>query len=109
MDLWEVVKSEGCTQLCTRRLNQDCLENFFGKVRRQGGNNLNPTPVQFVRASKKLSCMDLMKCTDTFNCVPDVDTLLLKMQHDVEVTIESRSVVRGDSSFKVDNFSNGSI
>lgn len=31
--LWELVKEVGFEYLFTRRLNQDCLENFFGTVR----------------------------------------------------------------------------
>lgn len=77
MCLWENLKAEGLHQIRTRRLNQDCLENFFGKIRQQGGSSINPTPIQFMHAFKKLSCMDLLDCADTFNCAADFDKLLM--------------------------------
>jgi len=33
--LWEILKSYNFSYLRTRRLNQDCIENFFGSVARQ--------------------------------------------------------------------------
>jgi len=33
--------------LCMYRLNQKGLENLFGIFRKQNGNNVNPTPIQF--------------------------------------------------------------
>lgn len=77
IELWEDLKME-IGSLKTRRLNQDCLENFFGKIRQQGGNSVNPTPSQFISAYSKLSCMDLMECIDTFNCAADSDVLLVE-------------------------------
>ena len=40
--------------LCTYKFSQDHLELFFGKVRRLGGCNNNPTARQFVSAYRKL-------------------------------------------------------
>lgn len=77
MKLWKDMENDGIKEMRTRRLNQDCLENFFGKIRQQGGNSVNPTPIQFLNAFKKLSCMDLLDCVDTFNCAADVDILLM--------------------------------
>jgi len=42
----------------TNRLNQDCLENFFGITRSQNGSCINPTPIQFQRTFKKLFCLN---------------------------------------------------
>lgn len=77
MDLWYDLKIS-INSLKTRRLNQDCLENFFGKIRQQGGHSVNPTPSQFISAFNRLSCMDLMDCIETFNCAADGDALLLE-------------------------------
>ncbi|KAI4468165.1 thap domain-containing protein 9 [Holotrichia oblita] len=63
--LWELMKNKGMKYLCTRRLNQDALENFFGTIRQQGGNCLNPTPIQFARAFKKLFCLNYFHCSKT--------------------------------------------
>lgn len=54
IQLWTTLQQTGFKYLKTRSVNQDCIENFFGSIRQQGGNSLNPTPVQFQRAFKKL-------------------------------------------------------
>lgn len=102
MNLWNDLKGEGLDQLRTRRLNQDCLENFFGKIRQQGGNSVNPTPVQFINAFKKLSCMDLLDCADTFNCAADVDLLLMtETPPDMKICIEQKVTSHDKCPFKV--------
>lgn len=102
MNLWNDLKKEGVDQLRTRRLNQDCLENFFGKIRQQGGNSVNPTPIQFISAFRKLSCLDLLDCADTFNCAADVDVLLMsKTPHDVKIFIEEKATSQDKCPFKV--------
>lgn len=77
LGLWDKFNSNKIKFLFTRRLNQDCLENFFGKVRQQGGNCLNPTSVQFDRAFKKLFCLNYFQHSDGSNCIDDLDSLLL--------------------------------
>ena len=62
--LWAELKEEGCKFLLTRKLNQDCLENFFSAVRSLGGQDTNPNPVQF--------CIRIH---------------ILKMQHNIEEVI----------------------
>lgn len=72
---WEQWKSEGFKYLYTRRLNQDCLENFFGAVRQQNGNCVNPTSVQFKSAFRKLCILNLFH-TKNMNCAEDFDKLV---------------------------------
>lgn len=43
IQLWEVLKCHNFPYLQTRKINQDCVENFFGSVRQQGGDCLNLT------------------------------------------------------------------
>ena len=62
--------------LCTSRLNTDRLENLFGMFRLQNGNNLNPTPVQFYCAFKKLFCLNYFKQSSNANCLKDFDKIL---------------------------------
>lgn len=76
IQLWEKLKSHNFPHLKTRRINQDCVENFFGSIRQQGGNCLNPTPIQFTRAFKKLLSTRLLEHSDTQNCAPDNDEML---------------------------------
>ncbi|XP_044745634.1 uncharacterized protein LOC123307410 [Coccinella septempunctata] len=95
------LRYEGIDQISTRRLNQDCLENFFGKIRQQVGISVNPTPYQFMHAFKKLSCMDLLDCAETFNCAADFDSLLMN-QVDIPVPVEQKPVVHENNTFKLD-------
>lgn len=53
MLLWKSIQGS-VKFLCTRQLNQDPLENFFGCIRQQGGNSDSPTSQQFSRAFRKL-------------------------------------------------------
>ncbi|KYN22222.1 THAP domain-containing protein 9, partial [Trachymyrmex cornetzi] len=76
IQLWTTLKNFNFPYLRSRRLNQDSLENFFGSVRKQGGNCLNPTPIQFKRAFKKLFSMKLLEHSETRNCANDNDDLL---------------------------------
>jgi len=62
--------------LYTSRLNTDRLENLFGMFRLQNGNNLNPTPVQFYCAFKKLFCLNYFKHSPNANCLKDLDSIL---------------------------------
>ncbi|KAG5895485.1 hypothetical protein JTB14_011183 [Gonioctena quinquepunctata] len=101
MILWNDLKKEGLKQMKTRRLNQDCIENFFGKIRQQGGNSVNPTPIQFMNAFKKLSCMDLLDCVDTFNCAADVDVLLMSGVQEVRDPVGPKIIPQKKQTFRV--------
>lgn len=76
MLLWEKLKCHDFPYLRTRKINQDCIENFFDFIRQQGGNRLNPTAIQFTRAFKKLFSMNILQHTDTQNCATDTDKML---------------------------------
>lgn len=76
IQLWATLKNHNFPYLRTRRLNQDCVENFFGSVRQQGGNCLNPTPIQFIRAFKKLFNFKFLEHSETQNCTYDYDEIL---------------------------------
>lgn len=64
--------------LLTRRLNQDCLENFFGSIRQQNGTSSNPTALQFQRSFRKLLFLNLFH-SGTENCEADIDGILLNL------------------------------
>ena len=79
LSLWEKLYHEGIASfLVTRQLNQDPLENFFGSIRQQGGNNDNPTPVQFKRAYRKLFHSNLLHVASG-NCEEDKDEPLTNL------------------------------
>lgn len=74
--LWNYLHQVGIEHLFTRHLNQDVLECFFGEIRIANGNALNPTPIQFVNAFKKLFFMNYTNI-GTGNCVQDCDDILM--------------------------------
>ena len=78
--LWAELKEEGCKYLLTRKLNQDCLENFFSAVRSLGGPDTNPNSVQFCTRVRILktrrnldTVIDIVKDKNTHVEVEDVD------------------------------------
>lgn len=76
LKLWVLLKTHNFTFLLTRRLNQDCLENFFGCIRQQSGNAINPTPTQFIKAFEKLFYLKLLQSKNT-NCQEDLTSMLV--------------------------------
>lgn len=52
--LWNDLKDEGFSYILTRRLNQDPLENFFGSIRQQGENSVNPTAYSIHQSLQKI-------------------------------------------------------
>ena len=92
--------------LKTRRLNTDCIENFFGSIRQQGGNNVNPTPVQFQRAFRKLFCQNYFHSNHA-NCRDDLDDILVSKSTNItqignleEETQHSKALTLPDYSYK---------
>lgn len=66
--LWKSLQKEGFKYILTRRITQDCIEHFFSYIRRQGGNDRNPTPIQFSRAFKKIYGIHFLKNVKNANC-----------------------------------------
>lgn len=77
--LWEKLSAVGFKYLKTKRLNTDCLENFFGGIRQQGGNCVNPTAIQFERAFRKLFTLNYLH-SKNMNCKDDLDELLVTLE-----------------------------
>jgi hypothetical protein len=77
--LWDCAKVDHPT-LCTSRLNQDCIENFFSLVRGRGGYRENPSTVEFVAAYRSLSVDFLFVQSAQSNCQADADVFALKLQ-----------------------------
>lgn len=76
LQLWDDISTPAQYFLWTYYLNQDCLENLFGNFRNQNGNNLNPTPIQFYYAFKKIFFLNYLKHSDGSNCLEDLDLIL---------------------------------
>lgn len=90
--LWEELEKANYKFLATRRLNQDCLENFFVNIRQQSGNCVNPTSIQFEIAFKTLFCQNYFHSENTehTNCAKDFDNLLAKI---IDLEDESEVII----------------
>ncbi|XP_074035303.1 transposable element P transposase isoform X1 [Leptinotarsa decemlineata] len=80
LGLWPVLKHKGISKVSTRRFNQDCLENFFGKIRQLSGNCRNPTCIQFQRSFKKLFALSFFEHIEGTNCIEDFDEILTSLK-----------------------------
>lgn len=89
LKLWDILQTENYKYLQARRINSDCLENFFGCIRQQGGSCGKPAPVQFGRAFRKLFCQNYFH-TNEMNCLDDLD--------DLSMNINSENIVDRNTS-----------
>ncbi|KAF0314690.1 Transposable element P transposase [Amphibalanus amphitrite] len=78
--IWEVCKENGSTALCTRRLNQDGVENLFGVIRQRGGDRDHPDPTQFRHAYRHVLVNNLMTPPESANCEADGDNLIAALR-----------------------------
>ena len=75
--LWDDLKAEGFKFILTRRLNQDPLENYFGKIRMGGGCNTDPPITVFGNIVRKLMFTSLLEPPSGKNCEDDMDMFLI--------------------------------
>lgn len=68
--------------LMTRRLNQDALENLFGVVRSKGGNNRNPTLLDFLRIISRLITSSPHVSFQNSNCELDTSTEIKALEEE---------------------------
>lgn len=108
--LWEDVSSKYNLQyLLTRRINQDCLENFFCCIRKAGGNNYTPNIQQLKSAMKNVVCNSMLSDAYNGNCVDDVTPImsfLNKFDKDQSQDSHQSSIVSEDTECSnLDNIS----
>lgn len=79
------LKSHGFNSFKPRLLNQDPLENFFGKIRQRGQRFINPTCSAFGQFYKSLLVNNLVsKHSVGSNCEDDNSNILLPLQKFIE-------------------------
>lgn len=59
------------------RFTQDSLENFFSQLRRKGGNNDHPTPMDFLYRLRMLLAQNMINTCENANCESDNDKVLI--------------------------------
>ena len=77
--LYKELKVCGFQFLMPRRLNQDCLENFFSCIRGIGGHNTNPTVYEFISYYKIATVNSVTRMTKYKNCEADDDIFILDL------------------------------
>ena len=74
--LWQDLQSHKVKYLLTRRLNQDCLENLYAKLRIRFGSCDHPSAYNFMKGLKSLMTHDLFSLPSTSNCEADESQFL---------------------------------
>lgn len=70
-------KELGVTYIMTKRINSDCIENFFATVRGFNGYNRNPSVNEFNNMMGRLMSMTLISyASNLMNCEEDEDQYL---------------------------------
>ena len=82
LQFWEEAKKSGETELKTRNMNQDCLGNLFGVVRRLGGNSDNPTCVLFRQFFKQIIISDILNLRHSGGANCELDTAKILFDFD---------------------------
>lgn len=60
INIWQDLKAVGVNFFYTRNLNQDPLENFFGRIRALNSRNINPDATSFKNAFRSLLVTNVM-------------------------------------------------
>jgi len=105
--LWKSLQDESVTSLCTKRLNQDPLENHFGEIRQQGGNSDAPTPIQFARSFRTVFYQTYLSPSNG-NCAQDFDSILATVGTNYQNFVDdSADIIEGDETPEFSNIIEG--
>ncbi|XP_030758398.1 uncharacterized protein LOC115884077 [Sitophilus oryzae] len=74
--IWPKLKNDGFKFLCSRNINQDPLENFFGRIRSHGSRNVYPTCYSFVASFKTIMLGSIVSLSQNCNCEEDGTVML---------------------------------
>lgn len=104
--LWKVLIKLGFEELDTRKLNQDSIENYFGRVRSQGVKNHRPAPLQFKQIAKSLLIVNLTSDhSPGANCEADADQFLFSWADHVSEVLTKEPDLSIPTNVKEPNFS----
>jgi len=105
--LWDDITKTPNFVLCTYRFNQDIIENLFETFQNQNGNNVNPTPIQFLWAFKKIFFVNYFKHSEGSNCLEDMSEILTTIGHISPLLSNSCVLFPDKSSFNFCNLKIG--
>lgn len=83
LQLWQSMSSDPvrADHLLCRRLNQDCLEHFFGAIRGKGGHRDNPDTRFFRLDYRQAAVESLIVFGNNTNCEAEESHLLLTLSN----------------------------
>lgn len=93
------VKTNKISSLRTKLVQQDPLENFFGRNRSCLGSNDNPTVEQFISSYRKTMVCTELRCPTLSNCIDELSILQVPSSQN-QRTIDSKVIVRVDQTFR---------
>ena len=102
LNLYTYLVDEGNLDfICTFKLSQDPLENFFSSIRMACGFSNNPTALQFKSAFQNLLCQTLNR-KDNGNCLFDTEITVLEdiTSTDIALDVEIEDLICEQSLFK---------
>ena len=101
--IWNIVQSFNVDQLCTNRLNQDALENFFSMVRGKYPHDDRPDSKQFRAIFRTLSIQSLFKLAKNANCEEDIDRFVIEADSlaDLQSQSPDPNTVANDHSYYI--------
>ena len=76
LGLWDDINTNCVKFQLTKRLNQDCIENLFSKIRANNCNIVNPGAKEFRSCMKKVKVNHLFHHSKGSNCEEDMDFFL---------------------------------
>ena len=80
--------------ILTNKLNQDPIENLFSLIRNKGGNNKNPSVLEFNRIiGRVVSNKFLSFACPTSNCVEDEDSFVILDEKENNFPLMSDSII----------------
>lgn len=77
--LYDELKQQKFEYLMTKRLNQDCLENFFSCIRGTGGHRTHPTAYELQNSFCVICVNSWVQLSKSQNCENDGDDFIINL------------------------------
>lgn len=85
-----LIAIRGFRYVCTRRFNQDCAENIFSGIRRNGGGfNDHPEATSALQTLRFLSCAKVLEplVSESSNCEVTCEAMLVHLGRNLSICI----------------------
>lgn len=102
--LWQFLKSKNIIFFSPRNLNQDPLENLFGKIRSYNFRNTNPSCTSFQNSMKALLVSDLTVHSRVSNCEIDFSKNIMDLKKIMSLFGAQSKPIQTDKNLIFTNF-----